>query len=307
MVETYRTEPLDYEKVFDNLVEGISKYVKKNNIKTLVLGISGGIDSTVTAALCHTAIEKNMQNVVLAGFSLPCSTNQSDEVNAASLAGKEFCTTFDEINLQKPFEVMRDFCKNTIQQVDDTPISKGNIKARLRMITLYDIASRTKGIVMDTDNLTEHFLGFWTIHGDDGDFNPIGGLWKHEVYGLAKWMKENVYKDSKALEASVALIPTDGNGVKAGGDLAQIAPGKTYDDVDEILHAWVGLDSRIKKDVVESDYQHGVFKQLCEKHGKDTVEMVIQRSIRSEFKRRQRPFIIDPFKGTILEKNGNIF
>ena len=163
MVETYRTEPLDYEKVFDNLVEGISKYVKKNNIKTLVLGISGGIDSTVTAALCHTAIEKHIQGVILAGFSLPCSTNHDDEVNAASLAGKEFCTTFDEINLQRPFEVMRDFCKNTIQQVDDTPISKGNIKARLRMLTLYDIASRTGGLVMDTDNLTEHFLGFWTI------------------------------------------------------------------------------------------------------------------------------------------------
>jgi NH3-dependent NAD+ synthetase len=174
------------------------------------------------------------------------------------------------------------------------------------MITLYDIASRTRGLVVDTDNLTEHFLGFWTIHGDDGDFDPIGGLWKHEVYGLAKWIKENVYKDSKALEASIALIPTDGNGVKAGGDLAQIAPGKTYEDVDEILHAWVGLDPRIKKDVVASDYQHGVFKQLCEKHGKETVEMVIQRSIRSEFKRRQRPIIVDIFNGSITEKNGKL-
>ena len=227
-------------------------------------------------------------------------------MSAASLAGNEFCTTFDEVNLQPVFEGVEDFCKGVIHNVDPTPISRGNIKARLRMITLYDIASRTKGIVMDTDNLTEHFLGFWTIHGDDGDFNPIGGLWKHEVYGLAKWMKENVYKDSKALEASIAITPTDGNGVKAGGDLAQIAPGKTYDDVDEILHAWVGLDSRIKPMVVESGYQHGVFKQLCEKHGKETVEMVIQRSIRSEFKRRQRPIAIDIFNGSIIEKNGKL-
>ena len=306
MITTYRVEPLNYEKVYDNLVEGISKYVKDCHIETLVIGMSGGIDSTVVAALCHSAIEKNMPNVVLAGFSLPCSTNQSDEVSAASLAGNEFCTTFDEVNLQPVFEGVEDFCKGVIHNVDPTPISRGNIKARLRMLTLYDIASRTKGIVMDTDNLTEHFLGFWTIHGDDGDFNPIGGLWKHEVYGLAKWMKENVYKDSKALEASIALIPTDGNGVKAGGDLAQIAPGKTYDDVDEILHAWVGLDSRIKPMVVESGYQHGVFKQLCEKHGKDTVEMVIQRSIRSEFKRRQRPIAIDIFNGSIIEKNGKL-
>lgn len=306
MVVTYRTEPLDYEKVFNNLVDGIIKYVKDNRIETLVLGISGGIDSTVTAALCKAAIDKGINNVVLAGFSLMCSTNQADEVSAASLVGNEFCTTFNEENLQDVYETVEDFCKGTIHNVDATPISRGNIKARLRMLTLYDIASRTRGLVVDTDNLTEHFLGFWTIHGDDGDFDPIGGLWKHEVYGLAKWIKENVYKDSKALEASIALIPTDGNGVKAGGDLAQIAPGKTYDDVDEILHAWVGLDPRIKKDVVASDYQHGVFKQLCEKHGKEIVEMVIQRSIRSEFKRRQRPIIVDIFNGSITEKNGKL-
>lgn len=306
MVTTYRTEPLDYGKVFNNLVDGIASYVKDNHIETLVLGISGGIDSTVTAALCKAAIDRDINNVVLAGFSLMCSTNQADEVSAASLVGNEFCTTFNEENLQDVYETVEDFCKGTIHNVDATPISRGNIKARLRMLTLYDIASRTRGLVVDTDNLTEHFLGFWTIHGDDGDFDPIGGLWKHEVYGLAKWIKENVYKDSKALEASIALIPTDGNGVKAGGDLAQIAPGKTYDDVDEILHAWVGLDPRIKKDVVASDYQHGVFKQLCEKHGKETVEMVIQRSIRSEFKRRQRPIIVDIFNGSITEKNGKL-
>ena len=90
------------------------------------------------------------------------------------------------------------------------------------MITLYDIASKEGGIVIDTDNLTEHFLGFFTIHGDDSDFNPIGGLWKHEVYELAAWMKENVFKDSESLEASMAIVPTDGNGVRRR-DLAQIA------------------------------------------------------------------------------------
>ena len=306
MVTTYRTEPLDYEKVFNNLVNGIANYVKGNHIETLVLGISGGIDSTVTAALCKAAIDKHLNNVILAGFSLMCSTNQADEVSAASLAGNEFCTTFNEENLQGVYETVEDFCKGTISSIDATPISRGNIKARLRMLTLYDIASRTRGLVVDTDNLTEHFLGFWTIHGDDGDFNPIGGLWKHEVYELAKWIKENVYKNSKALEASIALIPTDGNGVKAGGDLAQIAPGKTYDDVDEILHAWVGLDPRIKEDVIHNYFDYGVFKKLCEKHGYETVERVIMRSVRSEFKRRQRPIIVDIFNGNITEKNGKL-
>lgn len=298
-ISCYRAEPLDYKNVYNLLVNGIKSYCEKNNIKTLVLGISGGIDSTVVAALCKSS------NIPLIGISMPCSTNGSDEISSATLTGNEFCTRFKEINLQSTFETVESFCKDS-SDLDSTPISQGNIKARLRMVTLYDIASKVGGIVVDTDNLTEHFLGFWTIHGDDGDFNPIGCLWKHEVYGLAKWMKENIYKESKALDAAIEIIPTDGNGVKAGGDLAQIALGKTYDDVDEILHAWVGLDDRIKSSVIAEYFNYGIFKTLCEKHGKDTVEAVVMRSVRSEFKRKQRPFVIDVYNGNILEKNGSL-
>lgn len=328
-IEKYvRVTPLDYAEVYKNLVGGIKSYCEKNHIKALVLGISGGIDSTVCAALCKQV------DLPLIGVSLPCSTNGTDEVSSATLAGNEFCTAFEEINLEGVYETVEDFCRGTLHNIDTTPISRGNIKARLRMITLYDIASRMGGIVVDTDNLTEHFLGFWTLHGDDGDFNPIGCLWKHEVYGIAKWMKENVYKDSKALEAAIAIMPTDGNGVKAGGDLAQIAPGKTYDDVDDILYHWVNLSEKIKpmyaadgltesiKNTLFDNENEEVKKHrmdacqkggkefiptLGDKYGVDTVRGVCMRSWKSEFKRKQRPFIIDPFKGTILEKNGNIF
>ena len=147
-------------------------------------------------------------------------------------------------------------------------------------------------------------------------------------------MKENVYKDSKALEAAIAIMPTDGNGVKAGGDLAQIAPGKTYDDVDDILYHWVNLSEKIKSmyaaDGLTESIKNSLFDneneevkqrrmEYCQKSGKefvptlgdkygvDIVRGVCMRSWKSEFKRKQRPFIIDPFKGTILEKNGNIF
>ena len=299
MVETYREAPLDMEKVCKVLVNGIKEYFGKYGIKNAVLGLSGGIDSTVVAALCKAA------NIPLLGLSLPCSSNANVENDSALAAGKEFCDYFKVVNLQEPYEVMEKFCRNA-SNADKTPISQGNIKARLRMITLYDMASKVGGLVMDTDNLTEHFLGFWTLHGDDADFNPIGGLWKHEVYALARYMKEDVFKESKALEQAIALMPTDGNGVKEGGDLAQIAPGKTYDDVDEILYAWVGLDPRIKEHVLHNYFDYGVFKGLCEKHGYETVEAVIMRSVRSEFKRKQRPFIIDVYRGLICEKDGKI-
>lgn len=295
MIET-RTEELNYLEVNNTLVYGIKKYCDINNIKTLVLGISGGIDSTVVAALAKQT------GIPLIGVSMPCSTNKECENDAALLVGKEFCTEFKVCNLQHVASTVIDFC-NCIGECEN-PIPQGNIKARLRMITLYDIAWKNHGIVLDTDNLTEHHLGFWTIHGDDGDFNPIGALWKHEVYDLAKWLKENRFKDSEALTASIELMPTDGNGV-SNSDLDQIAPNKTYDDVDEILQAWVGLDARIKDSVLHGNIRGTVFEKLCEKHGTDIVNGVIQRSWYSEYKRKARPFMIDFFNGNILDKNQN--
>lgn len=297
MVET-RVGELDYKVINATLVHGIKEYCDINNIKCLVLGISGGIDSTVVAALAKQT------DIPLIGVSLPCSTNKECENTAATLVGNEFCNEFKTINLEDVASHMIDFCNNIEQ--NENAIPQGNIKARMRMITLYDIAWKHGGIVLDTDNLTEHYLGFWTIHGDEGDFNPIGSLWKHEVYGLAKWLKENKFTDSEALTASIELMPTDGNGV-SNSDLDQIAPNKTYDDVDEILQAWVGLDKRIKDSIIlHSAFRGTVFEKLCEKHGTDIVMGVIKRSYNSEYKRKPRPFIIDHFNGNILDKSENL-
>lgn len=297
MITTYRTEPLNYENVFHNLINGMRRYFSANHLHTAVLGISGGIDSTVVAALCKAA------SIPLIGISLPCSSNGDDENEAAIHVGHEFCDVFRVCNLQEEFEHMEHFT-HAASGKECTPISQGNIKARLRMITLYDIASKENGLVLDTDNLTEHFLGFYTIHGDSADLTPIGSLWKHEIYELARWMLENVFKDSKALACSLKLVPTDGNGVKAGGDLAQIAPNSTYDEVDSILMGWVGLDNRIKESIIASDFKN--LKSLVGKYGHDTVKRVITRSINSDFKRRHAPLIIDYFNGSILSSDGSI-
>lgn len=304
MVEFYRTEPLDYKMVLENIVNGTCDYLVKNKIKTCILGCSGGIDSTLTAAICR--LVRDRIGVPLIGVSLPCSTNGSDEISTAELVGKEFCDKFEEINIQNLF-IGTEKLFSSYDGMKSTNISQGNIKARIRGSFLHNMASITGGIVMDTDNLTEMHLGFWTIcGGDEGELNPIGGLWKHEVYELSDYIRKNVFKSSKALELSMSLIPTDGNGVKSGGDLEQIAPGKTYNDVDEILHAWVGIDSRIKEDIIKNDFKSGIFNKLCEKHGFDTVKSVIMRSVNTEFKRSHRPFVIDIYKGIITDKGGKL-
>lgn len=321
---TYRTEELNYGKVLENIVNGTSKYLIENGIKSQILGISGGIDSTLTAAICNLVHEKT--NIPLIGVSLPCSTNCEDEISSAELTGIEFCTTFSEVNLQPTFEVMEKFCANTSSK-ESTPISQGNIKARLRMITLYDIASKNSGIVMGTSNKTEWLTGFWTLHGDIGDINPIGELWKTEVYSFAKWMRENVYKDSKALENAIAITPTDGNGVKGGGDAEQIMPGFSYNEIDHVLSTWYNISDKLKPkyaadgmtesiknttfDVEDEDTKNRRF-EYCTKSGKEfvptlgdlygveSVRKVCMRSWNSEFKRRNLEACINLKDGNIL-------
>lgn len=294
----------NYEVIFNRMVDSTAKYLQSANRKSMVLGISGGIDSTVTACICHEV--SKLTGIPLIGISLPCSTNEDCENKAAQYVGEEFCNEFKVMNLQKQFEYMESFCE-VASGMESTNISQGNIKARLRMITLYDIASKRSGLVMDCDQKSENMLSFFTRHGDDNDIDPIGGLWKHEVYELAKYLLATKYPASNALKASIELVPTDGNGVKAGGDLAQIAPGRTYDDVDDILMSYIELCDQLHRGCIDPNIEKNLFKPLYEKYGEETVDMVISRHLKSAFKRAHLPFTIDLNNGNILEKNGNVW
>jgi len=296
-----RNEPLDYKSVFETIVATLSNYLTKNGLKTMVIGLSGGIDSTVSASICRAVSDRT--GVKLIGVSLPCSTNKDDEKTSAYFAGKEFCDEFIENNIEDIFSVIEQSCKG-ISGIESTNISQGNIKARLRMIILYDMASKTKGIVIDNDQLSEHMIGFWTINGDCFDISPLGNLWKTEVYELAKFIKDNIFKDSKALEAAINIIPTDGNGV-SGSDLDQIMPGCTYNDVDSILIPWSTLSESIKEQYIKNgfNFERGtVFLKLSEKYGKENVLRVIKRSVNSEFKRYPHPTPIDIFRGEVVKR-----
>lgn len=280
---------MDYKKAFETMVGETARYLKENHLKTMVLGLSGGLDSTVTAAICHEVVRRNEeQGFKFIGVSLPCSTNSAEENDSASLAMQAFCSEYWVENLQKEYLLMRATCE---QHYASTPLSQGNIKARLRMIYLYNIASVTGGLVMDTDNLTEHNLGFWTIHGDVADYNPIGGLWKHEVYELCKYLFTEVFTDEqsapyKALRAAYGITPTDGNGVQAGGDMAQIAPGHTYEEVDDILDSYL-------KTADDAARREQELARLNKAYGEETVERVLSRHRKSAFKRKRLPLLIE--------------
>lgn len=298
------TRIIDYKKVFETIVSTLSDYITNAHLKTMCIGLSGGLDSTVSAAICCEA--SNRTGIPLIGVSLPCSTNKQDEIDGAQLAGNEFCTDFKVINIQDSFKCVELLCTEGTGK-ESTPISQGNIKARLRMIVLYDFASKNNGIVIDNDMLTENLLSFFTINGDVFDISPLSMLWKTEVYGLAKWLLENVYKDSKALKSAIEIVPTDGNGV-SGSDIDQIMPGYTYYDVDKILQLWVDFNDGekeqfIKNDRLSGDSSHALLLNgLISEYGLDNVKRVIMRSVKSEFKRYPHPISVDCFNGGIIKK-----
>lgn len=320
---------LNYEHVFNVLVDKTAEYVTSNNLKAMVLGISGGIDSTVVAAICHEVSKKT--DIPLIGRSLPIK-NKEDEFSVSELVGEAFCDEFKVFNLSNSYKAsLFDLCADAglikdckgydwywVSDLEEltgrTPIANGNLQVRCRMKHLYDIASIRKGLVMSTDNQTEYQLGFWTIHGDVGDFDPIQDLWKTEVYGLANYLQDH-YK-SKALEAlrndyketcdnykamscaiynSCKLVPTDGLGI-SNSDLEQIG-AKSYDEVDDILSKYIPFKEYRQKhgeplhphdEMAESD----CWSQLCARHGEDVVNKVWSRHLASEFKRKKAPIYI---------------
>ena len=269
-----------YICIFEVMVNDLASYLRKYNLKSMVLGVSGGIDSTLVAAICSEVVKRNL-DLQFFGVGLPCSTNSVEENTSAMLTMEAFCKDGFHWtqNLQEVYEHVEKVYDNTFVS---TPISTGNLKARLRMMYLYNLAGLFKGIVMDTDNLTEHYLGFYTLHGDQGDYKPIGSLWKHEVYEMTKALHDAYFTDElqkDALHHALVITPTDGNGVQAGGDMAQIAPGCTYEEVDDILATYLSAVGKYPE-----EFQ--IEKQsLYDKYGSETVERVISRHIGSAFKR----------------------
>ena len=196
----------------------ILNYVKKNNLESLVIGISGGIDSAVTSTLCAMTGCKTF----VVTMPIHQNVNETDRGQKHSQWLKDNFKDIDiiNINLTKVYEQL----KCTIPDKFNNSLALANTRARIRMSTLYMIAGSSNGIVVGTGNKIEDFgVGFFTKYGDGGvDISPLAGLMKSEVYKLAHTL--NINKEI------IIAPPTDGLWDDGRTEEAQL--GATYDELE---------------------------------------------------------------------------
>ena len=282
---------IDYKKFVENSRKWLSNYIKNNRLQSLVIGISGGIDSTVSCAISYPVCYD--LEIPLIGRSLPTTTNKADENNTAQLVGKAFCTDFKEVNISA--ECQKLIYELELNEGDMSRLQEGNIKARVRMIYLRHVAALHKGVVLDNDNFTEWNLGFWTVGGDSPmDINlGLHYLWKTEIYELANYLTVSPHMKHEQFEAiirSMNLTPTDGNGVSSS-DCEQFGLDN-YSQVDDVLKTmYYRKDSDIK-------YYDKEYIRLIDSYNEQGVDKVMVLHQNTEYKRIPAP--IKPTKDELF-------
>lgn len=255
----------ELNNIVNKMRSGAYQYVAQNHISAMVLGISGGIDSALAAAILQPVCLHH--DIPLIGASITIESNTDAEQLRAKNIGTVFCTDFFNIDMTNMFHHIKAIDSPTYRNVTDstalqTKIRYGNIKARMRMIYLYNVAAANRGMVISTDNLTELNLGFWTLHGDVGDFGPFQQLWKTEVYRVAEYLCNTEFADTKARDALYACInadATDGLGISKT-DLDQLLPDwrerhsttrEGYEEVDDVLISYLSDKRTLNQTIID--------------------------------------------------------
>ena len=270
----------DYKIVVANIRSEFKAYIENNGLKSIVCGISGGIDSALTAALIKPVCDE--LGIKFIGRSITIVTNKSDEIERARNIGRFFTTDFEEVDLSFAFDILSSLVMETDEREDKNThhykIRLGNVKARTRMLYLYDLASHHRGMVMSTDNYTELMLGFWTLHGDVGDYGLIQNIWKTEVYAMSAYLADNMddEEEANALRSCIYAVPTDGLGI-TNSDLDQIK-AKSYEEVDQILIRL--LDTN--KDLGEFANHPVVLRKLASEFKRNNPYNIPRKTITSE-------------------------
>ena len=218
----------DYDNVKNRIVKWLSDYVTEHNIKALVVGVSGGIDSAVSSTLAAST--------GLPTYALGMPIHQKEEQETLSDTHLEWLQSNFPNVIANKFDLTKvfDSFKFTMREMGFNELALANSRSRLRMVTLYQVATSVGGIVVGTGNKVEDYgVGFYTKYGDGGvDIAPIADLYKTEVWELGK----SLGIDQRIIQAK----PTDGLWDDGRTDEDQI--GTSYEMLEWVMEKGLSED-----------------------------------------------------------------
>lgn len=219
----------DQEHVAIQISNFIKDIVKESQTSGVVLGLSGGLDSSTTAYLCA----KSLENHQILGIIMPTVTTSTEDVEDAITVAEALNIEYEIIHVDDLIAPFKDICihatKKNEKLSEFKDIANANLKARIRMMLLYYHANDLNRVVVGTGNRTELLVGYFTKYGDGGvDILPIGDLYKTEVRKLAEYIGVPKRIIEKAPTAGLWAGQTDEEEL-----------GITYELLDKLLYLMI--------------------------------------------------------------------
>ena len=255
----------EYGQVWQALVIGLRDYVEKNGFKSVLLGLSGGIDSALVAAIATDAIGADR----VYGVSMPSKYSSEHSKKDAADSAQRLGINFRTVEIQPMVD-------SYLNSLGLTGVAEENLQARVRGTTLMGISNQEGHLVLATGNKSELAVGYSTLYGDAvGGFAPIKDLFKVDVWGISQW-RNQIAKE----QGDTPPIPENSISKEPS---AELRPGQKdsdslpdYRELDQILHIYIEEDAGLEGVIAK-----GFSEELATK--------VIRMVDAAEYKRRQYP------------------
>jgi NAD+ synthase len=273
--ETDRAPPPEgLGAVYQALRLGLRDYVGKNHFPGVIIGLSGGLDSALTAAVAVDALGAERVHCV----ALPSPYTVPESLEDAAEVAKRLGVRLDTIPIEPAMEAFEDMLREAFaNRPADT--TEENIQARSRAITLMALSNKLGYMVLSTGNKSEMSVGYATLYGDMcGGFSVLKDVYKTTAYALAHW--RNAHLPDGALGPDEPIIPER---ILTKPPSAELKPDQTdqdvlppYDELDDILACLI-------------EHDQGVSEIAARGHQRELVEKVWRMLETAEYKRRQAP------------------
>ncbi len=253
-------------------VLGLRDYVNKNGFRDVVLGLSGGVDSAICAAMAVDALGEERVRCIM----MPYRYTSSDSLKDAEACARALGVRYEVVPIIEPVEGFASALKPLFEGTN-SGITEENLQSRARGVILMAVSNKFGSMVVTTGNKSEMSVGYATLYGDmNGGFNPIKDLYKMQVYRLAEWRNSHV--PAGALGPSGEVIPAN---ILKKAPSAELRPNQTDQDtlppypmLDAILECLVEQEMSLA-DIVAKGFDRA------------TVERVDNMLHIAEYKRRQ--------------------